>query len=369
MLRQMSWVSERTWAVGLVLVVVVATFMTASCRGDRPTLESDAYRDKVHGAWAAMMVANHSGLPIEGLWIDEPGPGDQIDLTLLDEWSTDDDTHVEWLDLHILETHGLEPTYEQIRDEWVDHLNGDIWVATRAARDLMDDGVVPPDTGDPELNPLAGWSIGAQLQTEIFGLMAPGHPDEAARRAEYFALVNARGPAVDASRFYARVIAEAFIEDDVESLLVRARLAEGDDSVVAPIFDDVFVWHRDNPDDWRATRELIRQKYDNDPDFWGSRVNFASTVLALLYGEGDLRATLDIAGLAGWDNDNNMTTAAGVIGVIVGFDQLPEPFASATDVYFNEDLSGDLPQYDSVQNIAARTAALGEQIVAPLNAG
>ena len=55
------------------------------------------------------MVANHSGIPIEGIYLDEPGPGDTIDLVLLDQWSTDDDTHIEWLDLHIMETHGLEP--------------------------------------------------------------------------------------------------------------------------------------------------------------------------------------------------------------------------------------------------------------------
>jgi len=362
MLRQVTRAEQRVRVFALTLLAL----LTIGCGSSDRALDTEVYRDKVHGAWVAMMVANHSGLPIEGKWLDEPGPGDSIDLVMLEEWSTDDDTHVEWLDLHILETHGLDPTYEQIRDEWVDHLNGDIWVATRAARDLMDEGVAPPDTGDPELNPLAGWSIGAQLQTEIFGLLAPGHPEEARRRAEYFALINARGPAVDASRFYAHVIAEAFVESDVESLLVRARLAEADDSIVAPIFDDVWDWHRDH-DDWRATRELIREAYDDDPMFWASRVNFASTIMALLYGDGDLRATLDIAGLAGWDNDNNMTTAAGVIGVTLGYDQLPEPFASASDVYFNEDLSGDLPQYDSVANIADRTVALGEQIVARLD--
>lgn len=322
-------------------------------------LTEQAYLDAVHGSWVATMVANHSGLPIEGIWLDEPGPGDSIELLLLDQWSTDDDTHVEWLDLHIMETHGLEPSFDQIRDEWVDHLNGDIWVATRRARDLMDEGIVPPETGMAELNPEGAWAMDAQLETELFGLIAPGNADEARRRARRFGSVTSSGPALDASAFYAHLYSSAFGNSDVSELIDEARAHEPDGSIVAPIVDDVRSWVEQNPDDWRATRALIGEKYDTDPEWWASRVNFAVTVMALLYGEGDLTETVTIAGLAGWDADNNMTTSAGLVGLIIGFDDLPEPWSSATDIYFNEDLSGDLPQFDSVLNISERTVALG----------
>lgn len=306
----------------------------------------------------ATMVANHSGLPIEGIWLDEPGPGESIDLVLLDQWSTDDDTHVEWLNLHILETHGPHPSYEQIRDEWVDHLNGDIWVATLAARTLMDEGVLPPATGSLPLNPEGAWAMDAQLETELFGLLNPGQPEQAREQARFFAQVTSSGPAVDASAFYAHMYSVAFGSFDVATLIAHARTFEPEESIVAPIVDDVVQWHSESPDDWRATRERIKDAYDDDPEWWASRVNFAATIMALLYGDGDLRRTLDIAGLAGWDADNNMTTSAGLIGITIGFDELPEPFASATDIYFNEDLS-NLPQFDSVANIAERTATLG----------
>lgn len=264
----------------------------------------------------------------------------------------------------ILETYGIDPTYRQIRDEWVDHLNGDIWVATLKARELMDDGHVPPMTSDPKLNPDGSWAMDAQLETELFGLLSPGLPDVARRQATFFATVTSRGPAVEASAFYAQMYAEAFTEGDVAALIASARADEADDSVIGPIVDDVVGWHREHPDDWRSTRRLIRDAYDTDTEFWASRVNYAVTIMALLYGGGDLRHTINIAGLAGWDADNNMTTTAGLLGVIIGHESLPEPFASATDVYFNEDLTGDLPRFDSVGNIAARTVRLGEQVLA-----
>lgn len=360
-------IAVRTAVAGVVVAASLAGCSTGA--DDRPSLAADEYFDRVYGSWVAMIVANHSGLPIEGIWLEDPGPGDSVELVFLDEWSTDDDTHVEWLDLHIFEQYGLEPTYAEITAEWIDHLNGDIWVATLRARELMEEGFLPPDTSDPTRNPDAAWSMDAQLETELFGLIAPGYPDEARRRAEYFARITNRGPAVEASAFYAHMIAEAFFAERPADLINAARAAQADDSIIAPIVDDVVRWHAEHPDDWRTTRGLIANAYDTDPMWWASRMNFAVTIMALLYGEGDLRETINIAGLAGWDADNNMTTSAGIVGVTLGFGRLPEEFRSASDVYFNEDLSGDLPRYDSVTGIAERTVALGDQVITDLTTG
>lgn len=189
-----SRLSKVTFQCGYLLCLFYLSACTLTPRAASPIIKTptpetriltaEIYFDKLHGAWQATMVANHTGLVHEGLYLDAPSDETTIDLVLLDEWSTDDDTSVEWVDLHILETHGLEPTYLQIRDEWVDHLNNDIWVSALKARQLMEAGIVPPDTSRPDLNPEGVWSIGAQLQTELFGLIAPGLPDEATRRAK-----------------------------------------------------------------------------------------------------------------------------------------------------------------------------------------
>jgi ADP-ribosylglycohydrolase len=330
---------------------------------DGLSLPADVYFDKVHGAWQATMVANHTGLMHEGKYLDEPSSADSIELYLPEFWSTDDDTSVEWVDLHILETYGLEPTYEQIRDEWVDHLNHDIWVSTRRARDLMDEGILPPDTGGATLNPEGVWSIDAQLQTELFGLIAPGLPDEASRRARYFARVTNSGLAVDVSAFYATMYALAFFETDVPTLIAAAQRDFPPDSEIHQIVANVASWHQEHPQDWRQTRRLIRDTYDTDPEWWASRVNFASTLMALLYGEGDLIQTLTIACLAGWDADNNATTSAGLLGLTYGYRELPRSIRTATDIYYNQDVTGEMPEYQTVREIAARTQALAEAAV------
>ena len=354
--------------IGLAAFLWLAVVLFIGFTRPAPTapvrnLTAAAFFDRVYGAWKAILIANHSGLDYQGLYSDEPGPPGAFSLLLLDEWSTDDDTHVEWVDLHILETHGLSPSDEQIRDEWVDHLNHDIWVSTRRARDLMDEGFLPPETGNALNNPDGAWSIDAQLQTELFGMLAPGMPDVAATYAERFARITNSGPAVEASVFYATLYSLAFFEQDIPTLIASARQRTADEAIIAPIVDNVLRWHREHPQDWRLTRQLIRDVYDTDPMWWASRVNFAVTIMALLYGESDILKTIEIAALAGWDADNNMTTAAGLLGLIHGYAELPEVIRASSDVYFNEDISGDLPRFTTVTEIANRTQRLAEQMI------
>lgn len=351
-------------AAAIWLIIVVLVGLTRPEPAPQfQTISADNYYDKVYGAWKATMFANHAGLDLQGVYIEEPGTPGSFSPPLLEEWSTDDDTHVEWVDLHILETHGLDPTAEEIRLEWVDHLNHDIWVSTRRARDLMDEGFLPPETGNAENNPDGVWSIDAQLQTELFGMLAPGIPAVASTYAKRFAQVTNSGPAVEASVFFAALYSLAFFEDDVPTLIAAARRLTEDQAIIAPIVDNVVLWHQQNPEDWRLTRQLIRDEYDTDPMWWASRVNFAVTIMALLYGESDMLRTIEIAALAGWDADNTMATAAGLLGLIHGYNGLPEAIANSTDIYFNEDVTGDLPRYDTVTQFAVRTQNLAEALI------
>lgn len=72
---------------------------------------------------------------------------------------------------------------------------------------------------------------------------------------------------------------------------------------------------------------------------------------------------MTIAALAGWDADNNATTASGLLGIICGFQKLPDPIRTATDLYYNEDVTGSLPEFQTVPDFAARTQALAEAVI------
>ncbi len=270
--------------LALLLLACSGQSLPAPSRTADVVLPAAQYLDKARGFWLASLIGNWTGLPYEGKFLDEPGPDTPIEWALLPEYTTDDDTLVEWVDIHILEEHGLTPSYEQVRDEWVSHLNNDIWWANRVARDLMDEGILPPQTGAAAHNPHGSWNIDAQIESELFGVIAPAMPHQARDRAEFFARVTSYGDPVDTATFYAILFALAFTEQDPQTMVEKARTFYPTRNAATAIADDVLAWYAAYPDDWRVTRRLIRDKYDTDPGWNAARVNFASTLMALLYG-------------------------------------------------------------------------------------
>ena len=137
----------------LCLVVLVFLGGCVSLATGKLSLPADVYFDKVYGDWQAIMVANHTGLIHEGHYLAEPSPENSIELVLPEEWSTDDDTAVEWVDQ---DGDGVRETPLLLLEDartigWTypEDLTNAVWTKTNSA--IQDDVVVAPDgaaTGD-----------------------------------------------------------------------------------------------------------------------------------------------------------------------------------------------------------------------------
>ncbi|MCK4294953.1 MAG: ADP-ribosylglycohydrolase family protein, partial [Planctomycetes bacterium] len=68
-------------------------------------------------------------------------------------------------------------------------------------------------------------------------------------------------------------------------------------------------------------------------------VNGAFVAIGLLYGAGDFRKTIEISTRCGQDSDCNPASAAGVLGVVLGFDALPEEWRQAANALGDEKFS------------------------------
>ena len=110
---------------------------------------------------------------------------------------------------------------------------------------------------------------------------------------------------------------------------------------------DVIAWHKKYPDDWKQTWLEIQKKWANDigcpdgvfsPFNIDAKVNAAYVVTGLLYGGKDFTKTLEIATRCGQDADCNPSTAGGILGAILGYDQIPAYWkmglAEAEDIQF-----------------------------------
>ncbi|MCD6470100.1 ADP-ribosylglycohydrolase family protein [Candidatus Bathyarchaeota archaeon] len=324
-------------------------------------LPASIYYDKALGSWMGQMIGNILGLPTEGKFIEKPNPEYVPYYSQVPSGAfTDDDTSMEWVFLHMLEEYGFEITYSQIRDEWIEHINSAIWCANARARELMDEGYVPPDTGSKENNEYWGF-IDAQIECELFGVIHPGMVSEAYKMAKFFARVTNDDYAVEAAAFYAAMFSCAFFESDVSSIVKTALAKVPKTSLTWEVVSDVIRWHEEI-EDWRETRERIWRKYGSY-GWVSSPLNLAAVVMAILYGNGDFDYSLMIANSAGWDNDCNAATVGGLLGLIVGEKGINEKWKKPLMNIYRNTNRDNMPASEPITEIARRTQVIAEKAI------
>jgi ADP-ribosylglycohydrolase len=365
------------------------------------TISREELHDKIWGYWLGQLVGNYMGFPFENVYQEEPVPVlvdryydgyrdagtvrmndrdargyPRIFATATDGAWSDDDTDIEFVTLHAVEKYGLDIDYAEITDMWKRHINRRIWVANRTARDLMDEGLMPPETGMKENN--QHWfQIDPQLVNEIWSVFYPGMIDKAVERAEWGARITSDDWGTHPTIAYAVMYSAAFFEDDVEVLVRMALERIPPTSPFAEGVRDLLVWHEQH-EDWRTTRQLLHDKYYRYTrgDYQApvspvsSLINGLAGVMAILYGDGDFVRTTGIAVSAGYDNDNQGATCAGLIGVMHGAGAIPDRFTKQVpwvftwekpfnDLYINY-TRDNLPLATKISDIVDRIAAITE---------
>lgn len=362
------------------------------------------YQDRLRAFWLSQNIANWTGLQTEGLRTSIPYFTDEdwdkfgfvLDSGI---WRSDDDTDIEYIYQHALETYETEIlTAEQIREQWLEHISPEednfLWVSNQSAFDLMRAGILPPDTSDPERNP--NWEqIDAQLTTEIFGLFAPGRPDVALQIAELPVGVTARGNAAYAANFYIVMHSLApyaikFIDDadgdgsvyddQVFWLAQQAREYTPDDSYIAAMYDWVLSEYTRNPDkdNWESTRDAFHVRYvDGGADnytytnWFDSGSNFGLSMISLMYGEGDLPRTVQIGTLSGMDSDNPTATWGGLLGFLYGYDGVVQAYGKSrfSDRYLISNTRNFDPGSDTFTDMSERGVLIIDRVVVNLIGG
>jgi hypothetical protein len=345
-------------------------------------LSREKYADQLYGFWLGQCIANWTGLITEmdkiggggkegkasgfytrenwggpdqpNLWNSNP-LRDTIDFYFEAPggiWGADDDTDIEYIYQHLLysnETSILTP--QQIREGWMKHIKPEeenyLWVSNQQAFDLMRDGILPPETSHPDYNPYYEM-IDAQLTTEIFGLFAPMRPDIAMQMAHLPITTTARENAEWISQFYVTMHALVPLigqnssmsrKDQVFWIADEARKILPDESYAAKMYD--FVKNEyEKGGKWEDVRNALHEKYQvrqEDRYFWATKdticngcfaagINFGASIISLLYGEGDLKETIKIGALIGWDSDNPTATWGGLLGFMIGREGIEKTF-------------------------------------------
>jgi hypothetical protein len=132
--------------------------------------------------------------------------------------------------------------------------------------------------------------------------------------------------------FMAAMYSTAFISDDIDFIVNQGLKPIPEKSRFYQAISDVIQWHKQYPNDWKQCWFEFEKKHTSEKGCpegvfnsfnIDASVNAAYVVMGLLYGEKDFFKTMDIATRCGQDSDCNPATAAGILGVIIGYDKIP----------------------------------------------
>ena len=292
-------------------------------------------RDRIAGGWAGQMIGVSFGAPTE---FRSRG---KINEGPLPPWTPDrvsnslgqDDLYVDMTFAKVLDDKGLDATSDDFGAMFRD-AKYSLWHANLAARRALKRGVPGSLSGTPKYNAHAN-DIDFQIESDFIGLMTPGLHRSATDIAMRAGRVMNYGDGLYGGIFVAGMYTAAFFEADPYKVVQTGLASIPAKSPYGLLIADLLRWYKQNPDDWKKTWRLLEDKWDkNDPCPEGAlrpfnidaKLNGAYIALGLLYGKKDFGKTIEIATRAGQDSDCNPASAGGILGVMLGYNGIPEEY-------------------------------------------
>ncbi|MDD4108735.1 MAG: ADP-ribosylglycohydrolase family protein [Prolixibacteraceae bacterium] len=307
--------------------------------GETVKISKEVLIDKIKGGWAGQVIGCTYGGPTEFRW-NGTFIGDEVPLQW-DEtrmlWYFDnqpglyDDVYMDLTFVEVFEKYGLD-AHDSLHALAFANAEYPLWHANQAARYNILNGIMPPASGHWKNNPHAD-DIDFQIEADFAGLMSPGMPNSAAEISNRIGHIMNYGDGVYGGIYVAAMYSLAFIYDDIEVVVKEALKTIPAESEFCQCISDVINWHERYPDDWKRAWFEAQKRWTYDkgcpngvllPFNIDAKINAAYIVTGLLYGKGDFGATVDISTRCGYDSDCKPANAAGILGAILGYSNIPD---------------------------------------------
>lgn len=342
----------------------------------------DDYLQKVYAGFLGMNIGIRLGAPVEpSIWTYERirDTYGEIHHYVKDykNFAADDDVNgpVYFLRALVDDAKDRELTSQDVGRAWLNYARegiGMFWwggygVSTEHTAYLnLKHGIPAPQSGAMEQNGrILAEQIGGQIFIDTWGLVLPGQPEKAADYGEKAARVSHDGNGVYGARFLCGCIAKAFLLKDIRQIITESLELIPADSTYCQVVNAVLEFYGTEPDDWRACYEMLVRDWGYDKYGGACHIipNAGVCVLSMLYGKGEFARTVEIATMCGWDTDCNAGNVGTILGVMCGFDGIPQKYRKPiNDGIILSGISGTLNNLD-VPTYAKEVARLGFRLV------
>lgn len=294
--------------------------------------------DKIKGGWAGQTIGVTLGWPSEfrylGTYIQDYETIKWHDDYVNEAMSTFpglyDDVYVDLTFVEVFEKLGINAPTDSFATAFAGK-GYELWHANQAGRYNLQQGLPADKSGHWLHNPHAD-DIDFQIEADFAGLMSPGMPGAATAIADKLGRLVNSGDGLYGGIYVANLYALAFSNDNIPFIVRQALNAIPEKSKFYQCISDVIKWHAQYPTDWKQTWFEVQKKWAEErgcpngvfnPLNIDAKLNAAYVVIGLLYGNGDFTKTLEVATRLGQDSDCNPATAAGVLGVVKGYSNIP----------------------------------------------
>jgi hypothetical protein len=367
-----------------ILFSVMFLFLLAGCQektdeqvntsfadGETVKISKMVLQDKIKGGWAGQVIGCTYGGPTEFQWNGTmigdhvPIPWDETRMLWYYENAPGlyDDVCMDLTFVDVFEKYGLDAP-DSLHALAFARAEYPLWHANQAARYNILNGMMPPASGHWKNNPHAD-DIDFQIEADFAGLMAPGMPNAAADIGWRIGHIMNYGDGVYGGIYVAAMYSLAFVYDDMEFIVEEALKTLPPESEFHQCIADVIQWYKQNPNDWKSAWFEAQKKWTFDkgcpdgvfrPFNIDAKINAAYIVIGLLYGKGDFGATVDISTRCGYDSDCNPANAAGILGAMIGYSNIPEYWKQGTDKVENMNFQYTEMSLNKVYDIGYRHA-------------
>lgn len=310
------------------------------------TISPKDLMDKIKGGWAGQVIGCTYGGPTEFQWNGTmigdhvPIPWDETRMLWYYENQPGlyDDVYMDLTFVEVFENHGLDADVSRHAIAFA-QAEYPLWHANQAARYNILNGIMPPASGNWKNNPHSD-DIDFQIEADFAGLMSPGMVNTAADIGWQIGHIMNYGDGVYGGVYVAALYSLAFIYDDIEFIVEEALKTIPPESKYYQCIADVIKSYRQDPNDWKKAWFEAQKKWTNDvgcpdgvfrPFNIDATINGAYITIGLLYGRGDYGATIDISTRCGYDSDCNPANAAGILGTMIGYSQIPDYWKQGID--------------------------------------
>lgn len=329
--------SSRLPLAALASALFATLASPASFAAQTVTLSRAELLDRIRGGWAGQMIGVAYGAPTE---FKSNGKIGEWDLQWRDEMLENtihqDDLYVEMTFAKVMDDLGLNATCEDYGNAFRES-KYHLWHANAGARRALNQGIKAPWSGHPKYNFHAN-DIDFQIEADFIGLMCPGLPRESNKYCDRVGRVMNHGDGLYGGMLVCGMYAAGYVENDPRKVVEAGLACIPAKSEYGLIIRDVLDWSAAHPDDWRGVWQLVQDKWDkNDacPDGFlrpfniDAKLNGAYIAFGLLFGGGDFEKTMEVSTRCGQDSDCNPSNAAGILGVMLGYDRIPARFKAA----------------------------------------